>query len=470
VSLDTLSLSVHPSALGDVKHINGFIGNKRVNKQQLSQQNVPDVWWGPRWLVEERDACGVGFIADQQGRASHQLLVDALNALGCMEHRGGCCADQDSGDGAGVMTAIPWQLLQTWAVEQGIGPLVAGQVGVGMVFLPQQLEAARLARDTLETVIEAAGLQVLGWRIVPVAPETLGQQARQFQPQIEQVLVRSTDLGGDELERQLFLIRRRLQRSIEALLQNSQGLEPEVVTGLQDLYVCSFSGQTVVYKGMVRSEVLGQFYWDLQNPDYVSPFAVYHRRFSTNTMPKWPLAHPMRLLGHNGEINTLIGNINWMMARQSELAHPVWGDQLAHLKPIVNAENSDSANLDNVMELLVRSGRTPAQALMMMLPEAYLNQPDLISHPEIIDFYEYYSGIQEPWDGPALVVFSDGKQVGAALDRNGLRPARYVITRSGYLVVSSEAGVVDLPGEDILEKGRLGPGQMIAIDFETHEI
>ncbi len=221
---------------------------------------------------------------------------------------------------------------------------------------------------------------------------------------------------------------------------------------------------------MVRSAVLGDFYTDLRHPDYVSPFAVYHRRFSTNTMPRWPLAQPMRLLGHNGEINTLLGNINWMMAREADLAHSNWGDRLSDLKPTVNAENSDSANLDNVMELLVRSGRSPQEALMIMVPEAYQNQPDLLNYPEITDFYEYYSGIQEPWDGPALLVFSDGKTIGATLDRNGLRPARYSITRSGYVVVASEAGVVDLPESEIVEKGRLGPGQMIIVDLDRHEI
>ena len=442
-----------------------LMGNTCLNQAQLT---APEPL-GPRWLVEERDACGVGFIADQQGRASYQLLLDALKALGGMEHRGGCCADQDSGDGAGMMTAIPWQILQGWADEHGMGALTPGQVGVGMVFLPRQPDAATVARQQLESVVSQAGFKTLGWRVVPVAPDTLGIQARQFQPQIEQVLIQADQAIGEEaLERQLFLIRRGLQRAIETLAGTD--LPAESLASLNDLYICSLSGRTIVYKGMVRSEVLGRFYLDLQNPDYVSPFAVYHRRFSTNTMPKWPLAHPMRLLGHNGEINTLIGNINWMMARQADLEHSVWGDRLEQLKPIVNAENSDSANLDNVMELLVRSGRTPTQALMMMVPEAYLNQPDLVNYPDITAFYEYYSGIQEPWDGPALIVFSDGKQVGATLDRNGLRPARYVITRSGYLVVSSEAGVVDLPTEEIVEKGRLGPGEMIAIDFDTHEI
>ncbi|WP_121970312.1 glutamate synthase large subunit [Leptolyngbya sp. BC1307] len=421
---------------------------------------------GPSWLVEERDACGVGFIADQQGRASHRLVTDTLSALNCMEHRGGCCADQESGDGAGIMTAIPWKLLQVWADETGIGELQPAQTGVGMVFLPQQDAVAQAVREQFEQAVAATKLTFLGWRKVPVAPETLGAMAKAFQPQIEQALVTSSDLRGDDLERSLFLARQRFKQALARLAE--QSADPKSVA---EAYVCSFSARTIVYKGMVRSAVLGQFYKDLQNSDYESAFAVYHRRFSTNTLPKWPLAHPMRLLGHNGEINTLIGNINWMKAREANLSSSVWGDELELLKPIVNAENSDSANLDNVMELLVRSGRSPAHALTMMVPEAYHNQPELAKYPEIVDYYEYYSSIQEPWDGPALIVFCDGKQVGATLDRNGLRPARYVITKDGYVVVSSEAGVVDIPIENIIEKGRLGPGQMLAVNFEEgHEI
>ena len=421
---------------------------------------------GPSWLVEERDACGVGFIADQQGRASHRLVTDTLSALNCMEHRGGCCADQESGDGAGIMTAIPWKLLQVWADETGIGELEPAQTGVGMVFLPQHEAIVQAVREQFEQAVAATGLTFLGWRKVPVAPETLGAMAKAFQPQIEQALVTSSELRGDDLERSLFLARQRFKQALTRLAE--QSADPKSVA---EAYVCSFSARTIVYKGMVRSAVLGQFYKDLQNADYESAFAVYHRRFSTNTLPKWPLAHPMRLLGHNGEINTLIGNINWMKAREANLSSSVWGDELELLKPIVNAENSDSANLDNVMELLVRSGRSPAHALTMMVPEAYHNQPELAKYPEIVDYYEYYSSIQEPWDGPALIVFCDGKQVGATLDRNGLRPARYVITKDGYVVVSSEAGVVDIPIENIIEKGRLGPGQMLAVNFEEgHEI
>ncbi|MDY7022561.1 MAG: glutamate synthase large subunit, partial [Cyanobacteriota bacterium] len=269
-----------------------------------------------------------------------------------------------------------------------------------------------------------------------------------------------TDQTGDSLERQLYLARRSIGVALE-----KQGF----VWG-QNVYICSFSCRTIVYKGMVRSAVLGEFYLDLTNPAYRSSFAAYHRRFSTNTMPRWPLAQPMRLLGHNGEINTLLGNINWMRAAEGMLAHSAWGERLETLKPFVDATNSDSANLDNVMELLVRTGRSPLEALMIMVPEAYKNQPDLQGREEIVDFYEYHSGLQEPWDGPALLVFSDGKQVGATLDRNGLRPARYCITKDNLVIVASEAGVVEIPEEEIVEKGRLGPGQMLAVDLESHEV
>ena len=368
------------------------------------------------------------------------------------------------------MTAIPWKLLQHWAIEHGLPDLIPEKTGVGMVFLPQNPAAADIVRTQFEQFVTEAGLSLLGWRSVPIKPEVLGIQARQNQPLIEQVIIQSLTVQGDDLERQLYWLRRRLGQALSKLLKKQPELAPEVISGLEEYYVCSLSCRTIVYKGMVRSAILPAFYLDLQQPDYISAFAVYHRRFSTNTLPKWPLAHPMRMIGHNGEINTLIGNINWMRARQADLTHPAWGDRLADLKPFVNPEDSDSTNLDSVMELLVRSGRSLPMAVMMMIPEAYRNQPDLSQYPEIVDFYEYYSGQQEAWDGPALVVFSDGKQVGASLDRNGLRPARYVITQTGYLMVSSEVGVVDIAPEAILEKGRLGPGQMIAVDLINHEI
>ncbi|MFM9268275.1 glutamate synthase-related protein [Tychonema sp. BBK16] len=433
--------------------------NTSNQNQNQGHRGIP--YAGQSWLIEERDACGVGFIANQNGAATHSIIEKALPALTCLEHRGGCSADQDSGDGAGLMTAIPWELLHSWFAEKGIVPPAQENCGLGMLFLSQDEQQATIARQVVEEMLLKRGLTLLGWRKVPVDASVLGPQARENQPQIEQVIVTSPDLQGDELDRQLFLAR----RSIGHALSN----RPEFTR--QDFYSCSFSCRTIVYKGMVRSAVLGEFYLDLKNPAYKSAFAVYHRRFSTNTMPRWHLAQPMRLLGHNGEINTLLGNITWMRARQANLAHPNWTQaDIDTFNPIVNSESSDSANLDNVMELLVHSGRSPLESLTILVPEAYKNQPDLASYPEIVDFYEYYSGMQEPWDGPALLVFSDGKQVGATLDRNGLRPARYCITKDGMVIVASEAGVVDIPEVDIIEKGRLGPGQMIAVDLQTQEI
>ncbi len=439
---------------------------KSMNDSRVHHKSSAAGYGGQRWLVEERDACGVGFIADQQGRASHDLVQKTLIALSCMEHRGGCSADQDSGDGAGIMTALPWTLLGDWAVAAGV-TLNPETVGVGMVFLPQDDAAMALAKQIVADEVQALGMTLLGWRSLPTNPEVLGIQARENLPQIEQVIVDAAALGvtGDELERSLYQLRKHIEKGARDRCP-ADGCDDF----LQDFYFCSFSSRTIVYKGMVRSAVLGEFYLDLQNPHYTSAYAVYHRRFSTNTMPKWPLAQPMRLLGHNGEINTLLGNINWMTARQADLAHSCWGDRIQELLPIVNAESSDSANLDNSLELLVRSGRSPVESLMILVPEAFRNQPDLANYPEITDFYEYYSGLQEAWDGPALLSFCDGKIVGATLDRNGLRPARYSITRDGYISVGSEAGVVDLPHSEIIEKGRLGPGQMIAFDLTTCQV
>jgi len=436
--------------------------NSDKNESDLSQQNfAAKPFQGQKWLVEERDACGVGFIAYQDGRQSNKIVRQALKALGCMEHRGGCSADRDSGDGAGIMTALPEKILGDWFSQNNLVQPQPEAWGVGMVFLPQGTEKIVAAKQYVEEIVFGEGLQVLGWREVPVAPEVLGVQARDNQPHIEQIMVSSPDgLTGDALERKLYIARSRVGKKLA-----------------DDFYICSFSCRTIVYKGMVRSVVLGEFYQDLINPDYESTFAVYHRRFSTNTMPKWPFAQPMRILGHNGEINTLLGNINWMSNREKELIAnskanlPGWThEEIEGLTPIVNNDNSDSYNLDSAMELLVRNGRSVTEAAMILVPEAYQNQPSLAKYPEIVDFYEYHSGQQEPWDGPALLVFSDGKTVGAALDRNGLRPARYTITKDGYLVVGSETGVVDLPDEEIVEKGRLGPGQTIVVDLQTKEI
>ena len=437
------------------------IGNHNYNNEILKPK-ARKPFGGQPWLVEERDACGVGFIAYQDARQSNKLVRQALKALGCMEHRGGCSADRDSGDGAGIMTSLPLKLFTEWFAQNNITQPEPEAWGVGMVFLPQDTSEANKSKQFVEEVVAGENLTVLGWREVPVRPEVLGEQARAYQPHIEQIVVSSAEgLTGDELERKLYIARSRVGKKLSDVF-----------------YICSFSCRTVVYKGMVRSVILGEFYQDLSNPDYESTFAVYHRRFSTNTMPKWPFAQPMRMLGHNGEINTLLGNINWMSNREKELVSnfdetslPGWMQtEIEGLTPIVNNDNSDSYNLDSAMELLVRTGRSIPEAAMILVPEAYKNQPALKEYPEIVDFYEYHSGQQEPWDGPALLVYSDGKTVGAALDRNGLRPARYSITKDGYVVVGSETGVVDLADDEIVEKGRLGPGQTIVVDLQSKEV
>ena len=403
-------------------------------------------------VAGEKDACGVGFLASLKGEASHWLLQQALRGLDCMEHRGGCGGDGDSGDGAGVLCGIPWSFLE--AVWPAAAAHAGATRGLGMAFLPADAQRREQARGFCDQEAERLGLRSLGWREVPVEPSVLGPLARGTAPVIEQWLL-AADCSGDALEALLFRLRRRCGDRAREVWGAGAG----------DLYFASLSGRTVVYKGMVRSEVLSAFYGDLRDQRFAVSFAVYHRRFSTNTLPRWPLAQPMRLLGHNGEINTLLGNLNWARAAESEL-DAVWGEAAADLKPVVNPAFSDSANLDATLELLVRSGRPITESLLTLVPEAFRDQPELEDKPAIQAFYEYSACTQEPWDGPALLVFADGRSVGATLDRNGLRPARYCITSDGVVVMGSETGVVELEESRIVEKGRLGPGQMLAVDLE----
>ena len=381
-----------------------------------------------------------------------------------MEHRGGVGADGEASDGAGVLTAIPWRVLEPWLAEQRVAEPRPFSTAVGMVFLPREQGKRNLARELVAKALRDEGLVVVGWRSVPLRPQALPPSVRERHPHVEQVVAQSPTLAGDELERALLLARRAVGRAL---------IRQPIIRRLDDLYICSLSSRTVVYKGMVTSQVLPEFYPDLQDPAFVSPYAVLHRRFSTNTAPKWSLAQPMRLLAHNGEINTLLGNLGWMRAREPELAAPVWGARIAELLPAVHGDSSDSGALDKLVELLVRSGRSPLEALMMTMPAVYEHVAGAgevgeagAGDPRVTDFYDYYAGVQEAWDGPALVAFADGRHLGACVDRNGLRPARYARTRSGLLALASEAGAVDLSGEEIVEKGRLGPGQMIAVDLE----
>ncbi|PNH05784.1 Ferredoxin-dependent glutamate synthase, chloroplastic [Tetrabaena socialis] len=408
-------------------------------------------------ILRERDACGVGFIASLKNVKSHTVVKQALTALGCMEHRGACSADDDSGDGAGLMTQIPWKLL-----KQEMPQLNELTTGVGMVFMPNNDELEAQSKQILEAVCAKEGVKVLGWRKVPVDHSIVGRFAKVTEPRIWQVLIEGKPgQVGDELERELYLVRKMVEKA-----KNAQ-LPAEFAS---DFYLCTLSSRTITYKGMLRSAVVGTYFRDLENTDYETAFAIYHRRFSTNTTPKWPLAQPMRVLGHNGEINTLQGNLNWVVSREHELKNPVWEGREEELNPLCSAAQSDSASLDNVAELLVRTGVDPQDALMLLVPEAYRNHPDLMKeYPEVVDFYEFYEGLQEGWDGPALLVFSDGKRVGARLDRNGLRPARFWRTKDDMIYVASEVGVlgdVISNAENIVAKGRLGPGQMVCADLE----
>jgi glutamate synthase (ferredoxin) len=410
-----------------------------------------DHYLGQPSISEERDACGVGFLAELYKPATHRLVIQALQCLTCMEHRGACSADRDTGDGAGITTQIPWQLFHE--ILPASNSCFDGYVGVAMVFFPssktQELE------NLFSWILEQEKFNIIGWRTVPIAEEVLGVQAKQNKPIIKQCFVTLDHFKDDDLDRALYVVRKKIEKTVSQAYESIS----------HEFYVCSFSCRTIVYKGMLRSAVLGQFYQDLCNPNYKSRFAIYHRRFSTNTMPKWPLAQPMRFIAHNGEINTLLGNLNWMKSRESFFSHSLLNKHFDALKPVTNSNNSDSANLDASVELLLSAGLLPEEALMILIPEAYLNHPELINSPSITSFYEYYSHLQEPWDGPALVVFTDGKTIGATLDRNGLRPARYCITYDGLIVVSSESGVVEIDVDNIKQKGRLGPGQMLSVDI-----
>ncbi len=399
---------------------------------------------------QERDSCGVGFVADLDGRRSHRLLLQALEALVKLTHRGAVSADGKSGDGAGVLTQIPYPLFNRALAERGIEPPPEGDLAVGMFFLPQVKPAHDRCKWIADETLRRGGLPLLAWREVPVDRDALGEKALATCPLIRQALVRRPDgVSPVDFERRLYLARRRMETAVER-------------AGIRDFYVPSFSHRTLVYKGLMVAPRLPRFFGDLADEAYQTAIAVFHQRYSTNTFPTWPLAQPFRYLGHNGEINTLQGNVNWMAAREKVMRSQVWGDSISDLVPVIQKGGSDSACLDNVLELLVASGRDPLHAATMLLPEAYQNMTQM--DDDLGAFFEYHATLLAPWDGPAALAFSDGVVAAAALDRNGLRPARYCLTRGGTVIMGSEAGVVDLPSAEIVEKGRLGPGQMLAVD------
>ncbi len=411
----------------------------------------------------EHDACGVGFVANIHGRPEHRIVRHALEALESLAHRGALDADAKTGDGAGILVQVPRALLHREATLLGAGAVAPEDLAVAMVFLPRSLTylAAR-GRRLVEQACAAHGIHFLGWRAVPVNPRCLGDKAASTRPEIQQALLaRDPGWGAEEFERRLFLAR----RHAEAAARKED---------LAGFYIPSMSARTVVYKGLFNAPQLPSFYPDLRDPAFASAMALFHQRYSTNTFPTWNLAHPFRRLAHNGEINTLLGNRNWTRARERELEPGIWGPHIDALRPILQPGGSDSAALDNALEALELSGRDLLHAVMMLAPEAWENRADM--NPAVRDFYRYHACLNEPWDGPAAVVFSDGRWVGATLDRNGLRPARFKIYDDGLVVMGSEFGLVELDEARVVRKGRLGPGRILAIDtaegrlYEDHEV
>jgi glutamate synthase domain-containing protein 2/glutamate synthase domain-containing protein 1/glutamate synthase domain-containing protein 3 len=398
----------------------------------------------------EHDACGVGFIAQVQGKRSNQILRYALQSLCALAHRGAIDADAKTGDGAGVVTQLPVKIFKPEVQKLGHNLYHDGDLGVGMMFLPHDNAYAQArAKAITEEVLEQRGLFLFGWREVPINIRVLGDKAASTLPRIEQVLIGKPEgISPDDYERRLFLCRNEIEK---------RAAEDKI----RHFYIPSFSSRVINYKGLLISPSLEKFYRDLQDPAFETAIATYHQRYSTNTFPTWPLSQPFRMLCHNGEINTRRGNVNWMAAREAELEANEWGGDIDLLKPIIQPGGSDSAELDNALEAIVLSGRNLLQAMTMLVPPAW--KGDKTMPQALRDFYEYHACLNEPWDGPACLVFTDGETVGACLDRNGLRPSRYKLTEDGVFSLGSEVGTIALDDARVVEKGRLGPGEMIAI-------
>ncbi|HKQ23522.1 MAG TPA: glutamate synthase-related protein [Burkholderiales bacterium] len=410
--------------------------------------------------ANEHDACGVGFIAQIKGAKSHAIIEQGLQILKNLTHRGAVGADPKAGDGAGILIQIPDQFFREELAKQGIKLPPPGEFGVGMVFLPQE-PASRLACEyEIERAIKDEGQVLLGWRDVPRDSSSLGESVKKIEPVIRQVFIgRGAGVTvTDALERKLYIIRKVSGHAIQALkLEHGK-----------EFYVPSMSARTVLYKGMLLAGQVGSYYRDLQDTRVVSALALVHQRFSTNTFPTWDLAHPFRMIAHNGEINTLRGNVNWIRARQGAISSPILGRDLDKLWPLIYDGQSDSASFDNALELLTMSGYSIAHAMMLLIPEAWEKHTHM--DPTRRAFYEYHAPMMEPWDGPAAVAFTDGRQIGATLDRNGLRPARYLVTSDDMVVMASETGVLPVPEEKIVKKWRLQPGKMFLIDLEAGRI
>ncbi len=424
-----------------------------LEKNEMKNQGMYD----PSY---EHDACGMGFVADVKGRKSRSIIDKGLDILKNLEHRGAVGADPETGDGSGILIQMPDEFIRKAAGEKKIKLPAYGKYGVGMMFLPQDPVLRKAVENLVEKIVIDESQKFLGWRDVPVNPMVPGKGARMMQPFIRQCFIGANKniQTQDEFERKLYLIRRIIDHRVRV----------EVKVDRSKYYVPSFSSKVLIYKGMLLAPQLPAFYKDLNDADMKSAMCMLHLRFSTNTFPTWDLAHPFRMIAHNGEINTLRGNKNWMAARQAVMESPYFGKDLKRMLPIIMDGQSDSATFDSVLELLVMSGRSVPHAMMMMIPEAW-SKNDLMD-PERKAFYEFHATMMEPWDGPAAVVFTDGNIIGATLDRNGLRPSRYVVTKDDLVVLTSEAGTFSVDAENVAKKGKLQPGRMFILDLQQGRI
>ncbi|CCI07406.1 glutamate synthase large subunit [Microcystis aeruginosa] len=419
------------------------------NNQTPRKQGLYD----PRF---EHDACGVGFIVHKTGKKSHDIVEQALTILLNLDHRGACGAEKNTGDGAGILCQIPDLFFRKVTSNLGFTLPAAGQYGVGMLYTAPDAEIRQKSRQEFEKIAAEEGLKVLGWRDVPTDNSSLGNSAKSTEPFIEQVFIeRDANLSDDlAFERKLYVIRKRSHLSRQSFNRY--------------WYPCSISSRTIVYKGQLMPVQVGDYFPDLHDPDFQSALGLVHSRFSTNTFPSWERAHPYRYIAHNGEINTLRGNINWMHARQSMFASPLFGEDIKKIQPVINIEGSDSLIFDNALELMVLSGRSLPHAVMMMIPEPWAAHESMSDEKKA--FYEYHSCLMEPWDGPASIAFTDGTMMGAVLDRNGLRPSRYYVTKDDLVIMASEAGVLPIEPERVAFKGRLQPGRMFLVDMKEGRI
>ncbi|HEV8487240.1 MAG TPA: glutamate synthase large subunit [Blastocatellia bacterium] len=410
--------------------------------------------------AHEHDACGVGFVADLKGRKTHAIIEKSFEVLLNLEHRGACGCEKNTGDGAGILLQTPHRFLKRVCAEAGIDLPEYGHYGVGMVFLPVDADGRRQCEEAFETVVREEGQHFLGWRAVPTDNSPIGPTAKAAEPVIKQIFIGRGEGFSDDLafERKLFVIRKRVRKTIKAstILEGNK------------FYITSLSYKTIVYKGMLTAPQLTTYYPDLTDPAVESAMAMVHSRFSTNTFPNWARAHPYRYISHNGEINTLRGNVNWTGARESIFESELFGPDIKKIVPVIDADGSDSAMFDNVLEMLTLTGRSLPHAMMMMIPEPWSSHESMSEEKKA--FYEYHSCLMEPWDGPASIAFTDGLRIGAVLDRNGLRPSRYYVTKDDLVVMASEVGVLDIPPDRVLLKGRLQPGRMLLVDLEEGRI